>query len=98
VVHVFRCRDRGYRPIYRARASHTCKSICKQYTRSGPVGNIDTVNEQLVDNPNRKDDRFKKIWLSIQKTKGESDVYVQNNVVQPGGGALSAAPPVLRLA
>ena len=24
-------------------------------------------------------------WLSIQKTKGESDVYVQNNVWQPGG-------------
>ncbi len=51
----------------------------------GTFGNIDVVNEQLVDNPKRTDDRFKKIWLSIQKTKGNSDVYVQNNVVQPGG-------------
>src|ERR1700760_833940 len=51
----------------------------------GRFGNIDTVNEQLVDDPNRHDDRFKKLWLSIQKTKGDSDVYVQNNVVQPGG-------------
>lgn len=51
----------------------------------GRFGNIDVVNEQLVDDPKRKDDRFKKIWLSIQKTKGDSDVYVQNNVWQPGG-------------
>jgi uncharacterized cupin superfamily protein len=51
----------------------------------GRFGNIDAVNEQLVDNPNKTDDRFKKIWLSIQKTKGDSDVYVQNNIVQPGG-------------
>lgn len=25
------------------------------------------------------------IWLSLQRTKGQSDVYVQNNVWQPGG-------------
>lgn len=51
----------------------------------GRFGNIDVVNEQLVDNPARRDDRFKKIWLSLQKTRGDSDVYVQNNVWQPGG-------------
>jgi quercetin dioxygenase-like cupin family protein len=27
----------------------------------------------------------KNLWLSIQKTKGPSDLYVQNNVWQPGG-------------
>jgi len=51
----------------------------------GHFGNIDVVNEQLVDDPNHRDDRFKKIWLSIQRTKGQSDVYVQSNTWQPGG-------------
>ena len=27
----------------------------------------------------------KNLWLSWQKTKGSSDLYVQNNVWQPGG-------------
>lgn len=27
----------------------------------------------------------KKVWLSLQKTKGPSDLYVQSNVWQPGG-------------
>ena len=29
--------------------------------------------------------RFKNLWLSFQKTKGDSDVYVQSNVWGPGG-------------
>lgn len=28
---------------------------------------------------------LKKVWLSLQKTKGASDLYVQSNVWQPGG-------------
>jgi hypothetical protein len=29
--------------------------------------------------------RFKNLWLSFQKTKGPSDLYVQSNVWTPGG-------------
>jgi hypothetical protein len=28
---------------------------------------------------------WRRIWLSLQKTKGPSDLYVQSNVWQPGG-------------
>jgi hypothetical protein len=28
---------------------------------------------------------WKKVWLSLQRTKGPSDLYVQSNVWQPGG-------------
>ena len=31
------------------------------------------------------DRRRRKVWLSLQKTKGASDVYVQNNVWEVGG-------------
>jgi len=43
----------------------------------GRFGEIDTFN-QLIPSPGN-------VWLSIQKTKGLSDVYVQSNVWQPGG-------------
>lgn len=43
----------------------------------GRLGEIDTFN-QLVQ-------QGMPPWLSIQKTKGLSDLYVQNNVWQPGG-------------
>jgi quercetin dioxygenase-like cupin family protein len=43
----------------------------------GRLGEIDTFNH-LVQHGMPP-------WLSIQKTKGLSDLYVQNNVWQPGG-------------
>jgi hypothetical protein len=43
----------------------------------GRFGEIDTFN-QLIPSPGN-------VWLSMQKTKGLSDVYVQSNVWQPGG-------------
>ena len=50
----------------------------------GRFGDIDVFNHFLPPNtPQHK--RFKNIWLSWQKTKGASDLYVQNNVWQPGG-------------
>lgn len=49
----------------------------------GRFGDIDTNNHQLPANP-RIGGPFG-LWLSFQKTKGLSDVYVQNNVWQPGG-------------
>ena len=50
----------------------------------GRFGDIDANNHQLPSPP-----RLGVVpvppWLSLQKTKGLSDVYVQNNVWQPGG-------------
>ena len=48
----------------------------------GRFGDID-VNNHLFspDTP----PRGQNLWLSLQKTKGLSDLFVQNNVWQPGG-------------
>lgn len=43
----------------------------------GRFGEIDVFNHPKPDNGD--------VWLSWQRTKGTSDVYVQNNVWQPGG-------------
>lgn len=43
----------------------------------GGFGDIDVANTEV---PAKG-----RAWLSVQKTKGESDVYVQSNVWQPGG-------------
>jgi len=56
----------------------------------GRFGDIDVFNHFLPPNlPNLREDeeeRHKRgIWLSWQKTKGLSDVYVQTNVWQPRG-------------
>jgi Cupin domain len=50
----------------------------------GRVGNIDVFNHFVPPNTNWRD-RRRDIWLSWQKTKGDSDLYVQNNVWAPGG-------------
>jgi hypothetical protein len=50
----------------------------------GRFGDIDASNHVfLQDDSLRK--RFKNLWLSFQKTKGDSDLYVQSNVWAPGG-------------
>jgi len=52
----------------------------------GRFGEIDVLNTQvLATNPWRDDGQGKNVWLSLQKTKGASDLYVQNNVIQAGG-------------
>jgi hypothetical protein len=43
----------------------------------GRFGEIDVFNQMVPHGPG--------VWLSMQKTKGLSDVYVQSNVWQPGG-------------
>jgi hypothetical protein len=43
----------------------------------GRFGEIDVLNGLILPNSN--------IWLSLQKTKGLSDLYVQSNVWSPGG-------------
>lgn len=52
----------------------------------GRFGDIDVFNHQvLAMNPGGDDSPRHNVWLSMQKTKGASDLYVQNNVWQPGG-------------
>jgi hypothetical protein len=52
----------------------------------GRFGEIEALNTQvLATNPWRDDGQGKNVWLSLQKTKGSSDLYVQNNVIQSGG-------------
>ena len=48
----------------------------------GRFGEIDVFNHFIP--PNLKDDDKKNIWLSWQKTKGLSDLYVQANTWAPG--------------
>jgi hypothetical protein len=50
----------------------------------GRFDDIEGLNHAIPTDPppgRHRDD----IWLSLQKTKGLSDLYVQNNVWQPGG-------------
>lgn len=50
----------------------------------GRFGKIDVFNHSIQEDASEA--RHKKnIWLSWQKTKGVSDLYVQSNVWQPGG-------------
>jgi hypothetical protein len=52
----------------------------------GRFGDIDVFNHELIaNNAWRGDDHGQASWLSLEKTKGASDVYVQNNVWQPDG-------------
>ena len=54
----------------------------------GTLGPFEVFNHAILPNPagdgdNDRDDRT--LWLSMQKTKGSSDLYVQSNVWQTGG-------------
>ena len=48
----------------------------------GRFGDINVFNHLV---PSDKSPGGSDVWLSLQKTKGLSDVYVQNNVWVPGG-------------
>jgi hypothetical protein len=49
----------------------------------GRFGDIDVFNHLALPNTDSQGDDH--VWLSMQKTKGPSDLYVQTNVWQPGG-------------
>jgi hypothetical protein len=51
---------------------------------SGTFGEIDVLNKSIIPDSS-ENDRQAKVWLSLQKTEGPSDLYVQSNVWQPGG-------------
>lgn len=48
-------------------------------------GSIDVFNHLVSDKPRRGHERDRDVWLSWQKTKGASDLYVQSNTWLPGG-------------
>lgn len=51
----------------------------------GRFGDIDVLNHQTIAaNAWRGSSAASAAWVSMQKTQGESDLYVQNNVWQPG--------------
>ena len=50
----------------------------------GTFGEIDVLSKSIIPNSS-EDDRRAKTWLSMQKTSGPSDLYVQTNIWQPGG-------------
>jgi quercetin dioxygenase-like cupin family protein len=50
----------------------------------GTLSSFEVFNHAVLPNSSGDDDE-RKVWLSMQKTKGESDLYVQSNVWQPGG-------------
>jgi quercetin dioxygenase-like cupin family protein len=50
----------------------------------GTFGDIDVFNKFITPNSSGDDDHAN-VWLSLQKTKGSSDLYVQSNTWQPGG-------------
>lgn len=69
-----------YAPIALATASSGFKATT---IASGTFGEIDVFNQLTRDSlPIGYDGN---VWLSLQKTKGQSDLYVQNNAWQPGG-------------
>jgi quercetin dioxygenase-like cupin family protein len=50
----------------------------------GTFDEIDVFNQLVPDGANPSK-RGTDVWLSLQKTKGASDLYVQNNLWLPGG-------------
>lgn len=49
----------------------------------GTLAQFEVFNHFVLSRSGHDDDR--QVWLSLQKTKGASDLYVQSNVWQPGG-------------
>jgi hypothetical protein len=53
----------------------------------GRFDDIDVMNNVLVNSLDESGHPRKHPWLSLQKTKGSSDLYIQNNVWAPGGSS-----------
>jgi quercetin dioxygenase-like cupin family protein len=50
----------------------------------GTLGSFEVFNHAKLPNTTGREEEDNE-WLSMQKTKGSSDLYVQSNVWQPGG-------------
>lgn len=69
----------------RARATSASSGYTTSTLALGRFGDINVLNQQIVaTNPWRGANPGDVIWLSMQKTQGMSDLYVQNNTWQPG--------------
>jgi quercetin dioxygenase-like cupin family protein len=74
--------------FYAARVSATPASGFVGTTLAkGSLGAFEVFNHSILPkSPGQDDERDENnVWLSMQKTKGSSDLYVQSNVWQPGG-------------
>ena len=49
------------------------------------VGAFDVSNRVVLPSTSGRDEEDRDVWVSKQKTKGASDLYVQSNVWLPGG-------------
>jgi len=67
--------------LYHARKAHAtaAQGFASTTIALGRFGEIDVFNK-LIPPANKGD-----LWLSFQQTKGSSDLFVQNNIWQPGG-------------
>jgi hypothetical protein len=74
LANVVQCHNRTHGNLCREGQGNNGFRVRWNNGRRGPVRRTDVFN-QLPRNGN--------VWLSLQKTKGSSDVYVQSNVWQP---------------
>ena len=72
--------------LYHAKKVHatTAAGFVGTTIAKGTLGAFDVFNHAVLPGTTSRDDD-KNVWLSMQKTKGSSDLYVQSNVWQPGG-------------
>ena len=49
------------------------------------VGRFSEINLSSSSPRTPKEERNEQLWFSLQQTKGPSDLFIQNNVWQPGG-------------
>lgn len=69
----------------RARATPATPGYASSTLALGRFGDIDVLNHQVVaTNSFRGANPGDVMWVSMQKTRGTSDLYVQNNTWQPG--------------
>ena len=74
--------------FYAARVSATpARGFVGTTLAKGSLGAFEVFNHSILPkSPGQDDGRDENnVWLSMQKTKGSSDLYVQSNVWQPGG-------------
>lgn len=73
----------GFWSVERVRAT-PASGFTSTSLATGRVGEIDVNNLAITEGP-ADTNSGKSVWHSLQKTKGDSDLYVQSNVWVPGG-------------
>jgi hypothetical protein len=71
-------------PYHRSLQATAAVGFVGQTVVMGTFGDIDVFNH-VVPPDFWKQWHKSDVWLSWQKTKGDSDLYIQNNTWQPGG-------------